>query len=282
MKSLRKLQFSGDLFFSIIIAGLSGAGTALLAQQLRRGLTDNKQGMIGANSVHCRVNNLCCRIIDLGGERVLERKDLEQNASLADGLIFVVDGATPRAYSEAHKYILQIIAEIRPETPILVMWNKRNHPQSNAFSNAINKIPSFSKTIGLFPNIRIWEGSILQNQGYAIALDWLADIAEYHLLALPTRFQALRVYFKIPEFVLMEKDHIHVFDTIFELIQQTLLPPACSSRFIPLYGGNYVIWNSSDLCHCLAIFSEETIPELAQITVDTTLARIEKKLLSFR
>lgn len=90
--------------------------------------------------------------------------------------------------------------------------------------------------------------------------------------------QALRIYFTAPAMVLGEFDNSSVFDTTFELMQQILLPPQKEMRFIPLCGGNYVLWGVSDRFHCVTIFAEDTPREPAQTIVEIMLTILEEGL----
>ncbi|MHA2500699.1 MAG: hypothetical protein ACXAEL_14120 [Candidatus Hodarchaeales archaeon] len=90
--------------------------------------------------------------------------------------------------------------------------------------------------------------------------------------------QALRIYFTSPAMVLGEFDNNSAFDTTFELMQLELLPPQKDMRFIPLCGGNYVLWGISDRFQCVTIFGEETPREPAKAIVEIMLAILEEGL----
>lgn len=84
--------------------------------------------------------------------------------------------------------------------------------------------------------------------------------------------QALRVYAPPTEIVLAERGHLDVFGPTLELLRQTLNPPQRGIRFIPLCGGNYVLWGASMDYASIAIFSEDTPRQVGQYLVEATLA----------
>ncbi|MFQ5977890.1 MAG: ADP-ribosylation factor-like protein [Candidatus Heimdallarchaeota archaeon] len=266
----------------IVVIGLSGAGKTSFIKRVQGTPFDRSSRLSGSDSEVWWVGNIVCITLDLSNDEAFRASVWEDYVPFANGLIFVIDGADPDNLEEAYQWLAKANQWIQSAIPILLLWNKSDLPQFIPFTETYRNIDSFFGGMSCFLQIQIWEGSILHSQDYNVILDWFTVIADHHSLALPARFQALRVYFKAPEFVVAEVGRIDIFDTIFELIKQTLLPPIDNLRFIPLCGGNYIIWQSSDLCHCLAIFPEETIPELGQITVDTTLVFVEKKLQSLR
>ncbi|MHA2500714.1 MAG: ADP-ribosylation factor-like protein [Candidatus Hodarchaeales archaeon] len=259
--------------FPIAVAGLSEAGKTAFIRRLRGSPLETLLRTVGIDVEMHRSKDSLFRLFDLGGSKAFRKVLWEHYIRSAEGIVFVVDGADPTSFPEARECFSRVMHWAKPDTPVLLLWNKSDRPEYVSYSRLPDEFRfNIPGEEGSFPFF-IAQVSVLQDEGIQAAFDWLAERIRGKLLQQPIELHALRVYSRTPEMIIAEMGRINVFEVFLELCVSFASHVTCN--YVPLKGGNYLVSSVSELYFCAAIFYGKTPPILGQKFAATALQALD-------
>jgi len=166
-----------------LFVGLDSAGKTSLTDVLLTGRMSAYPPTIQPTSNEVRLGSLTLRAFDVGGHEQA-RHIWAEYASLADGIVFIVDAARWDRFEEAREELQGILGQEEVgDTPILILGNKIDNPDA-ADADTLSKElgvdmyrtgpTNENLTQGIRP-LEIFMCSLKLRQGYGAGLNWLAQ-----------------------------------------------------------------------------------------------------------
>ncbi|MFX0114985.1 MAG: ADP-ribosylation factor-like protein, partial [Candidatus Hodarchaeota archaeon] len=188
----------------VAIVGLPEAGKTAFVRRLCGESLGMLLRTVGIDAELYRQGELSFHLFDLGGGEAFQKVLWEHYIRIAEGIIFVVDGANPNSFPNAYKCFSNVIEWTKPGIPILLLWNKSDSPAFVPYFELSDEICfNISESKTLFP-ITVAQISALQDLEIKGAFDWLAQQIYENMMSKPAKIQALRVYSRHPEIILAQ------------------------------------------------------------------------------
>ena len=157
---------------NISVAGLECSGKTSIINRLVRGEDVQTFSTYGVNQELLFAKGMVLGITDLGGREPIRKTLWKSFISKSDALIYVTDATKPSKLEESQRWFIQSLKWVKPNSPVLVLINKKDKEISQEEINRIIKKFSLKRENKL---ITCLITSSITGENINETIDWLAS-----------------------------------------------------------------------------------------------------------